>query len=164
MGRIKVNADLTIPGYPDIYVVGDVACSLGTDGKPLPGVAQVAMQGGAYAGNAIARRVRGNQTPPAPFQYFDKGTLAVIGRAKAVASVFGRHLSGFPAWLVWVFVHLLYLVEFESRLIVFIKWAIQDLTFNRSARLITGTAPTDFDFNREVSRNTVPARSAADAT
>ncbi len=164
MGRIKVNADLTIPGYPDIYVVGDVACSLGADGKPLAGVAQVAMQGGAYAGNAIARKVRGNQTPPAPFQYFDKGTLAVIGRAKAVANVFGRHISGFPAWLVWVFVHLLYLVEFESRLIVFIKWAIQDLTFNRSARLITGTAPTDFDFNKEVSRKMVPARSAADAT
>jgi NADH dehydrogenase len=165
MGRIKVNADLTISGYPDIYVVGDLACALGIDGKPLPGLAQVAMQGGAYAGNAIARKARGERTPPAPFTYFDKGTLAVIGRAKAVANVFGRHISGFPAWLIWAFVHLLYIVEFESRLVVFIKWAIQDLTFNRSARLITGAAPTDFDFNAEVSRNTsAPARSAADAS
>jgi len=164
MGRIKVNADLTIPGYPDIYVVGDLACALGADGKPLPGLAQVAMQGGAYAGNAIARKALGDRTPAAPFKYFDKGSLAVIGRAQAVANVFGRHISGFPAWLIWAFVHLLYIVEFESRLVVFIKWAIQDLTFNRSARLITGAAPTDFDFNREVSRNVVPARSAADAT
>jgi NADH dehydrogenase len=164
MGRIKVNADLTIPGYPDIYLVGDLACALGADGKPLPGLAQVAMQGGAYAGNAIARKALGDQTPAAPFKYFDKGSLAVIGRAQAVANVFGRHISGFPAWLIWAFVHLLYIVEFESRLVVFIKWAIQDLTFNRSARLITGTAPTDFDFNREVSQNTpVPARSAAEA-
>jgi NADH dehydrogenase len=164
MGRIKVNADLTVPGYPDIYVVGDFACVLGIDGKPLPGLAQVAMQGGAYAGNAIARKARRDRTPPAPFKYFDKGSLAVIGRAQAVANVFGRHISGFPAWLVWAFVHLLYIVEFESRLVVFIKWAIQDLTFNRSARLITGDAPTDFDFNKEVSRNTsVPVRSAADA-
>jgi len=164
MGRIKVNADLTIPGHPDIYVVGDLACALGADGKPLPGLAQVAIQGGAYAGNAIAAKARGNQTPAAPFTYFDKGSLAVIGRAKAVANVFGRHISGFPAWLVWAFVHLLYIVAFESRLVVFIKWAIQDLTFNRSSRLITGDAPTDFDFNKEVSRNTsVPIRSAVDA-
>jgi NADH dehydrogenase len=152
MGRIKVNPDLTIPGYPDIYIVGDLVCALDRDGKPLPGLAQVAIQGGTYVGNAIARRA-GDRTPPAPFTYVDKGTLAVIGRAQAVANVSGWHISGFPAWLIWAFVHLLYLVEFESRLVVFIKWAIQDLTFNRSARLITGTAPSDFDFNTEVGRN-----------
>ena len=165
MGRIKVKADLTISGYPDVYVVGDLAYALGADGKPLPGLAQVAMQGGAYAGKSIARKASGDQTPLAPFTYVDKGSLAVIGRAQAVANVFGRHISGFAAWIVWVFVHLLYIVEFESRLVVFIKWAIQDLTFNRSARLITGTAPTDFDFNKEVARN-VPAstRNAADAS
>jgi NADH:quinone reductase (non-electrogenic) len=164
-GRIKVNADLTVPEYPDIYVVGDLACVAGADGKPLPGVAQVAMQQGAYAARALARKAAGHSAPPVPFKYFDKGTLAVIGRAKAVANVFGRHLSGFPAWLVWAFIHLLYIVQLESRLIVFIKWAIQDLTFNRSARLITGTAPTDFDFNRAVSGSTPPpaARTAADA-
>jgi hypothetical protein len=77
--------------------------------------------------------------------------LAVIGRASAVANVFGAHLSGFPAWLVWVFIHLMYLVTFQNRLQVFIQWAIQDITFNRGARLITGIAPTDFNFNREVS-------------
>ena len=86
----------------------------------------------------------------APFRYFDKGSLAVIGRASAVANAFGAHLSGFLAWLVWVFIHLMYLITFESRLKVLIQWAIQDLTFNRASRLITGVAPTDFNFNREV--------------
>ena len=107
------------------------------------------MQGGAYAAKAIVRKVKG-QAPPKPFKYFDKGNLAVIGRAAAVADVFGVHLSGLPAWLVWVFIHLMYIVEFQSRIIVFMKWAIQDLTSSRGARLITGSAPTDFDFNREM--------------
>jgi NADH dehydrogenase len=166
MGRIKVNADLTVPGYPAIYIVGDLASAAGADGQPLPGVAQVAMQGGTYAAKAIVRKARGNQTPPPPFKYFDKGNLAVIGRAKAVANVFGRHISGFPAWLVWAFIHLLYIVQFESRLVVFVKWAIQDLTFNRGARLITGSAATDFDFNKEVNRGpSAPVvRTAADAS
>jgi NADH dehydrogenase len=108
------------------------------------------MQGGAYAAKAILRRVKGQSEPP-PFRYFDKGTLAVIGRASAVANTFGMHLSGFMAWLVWVSIHLMYLVTFQSRLQVFVQWAIQDITFNRGARLITGIAPTDFDFNRDVS-------------
>ena len=89
------------------------------------------------------------------FHYFDKGSLAVIGRAAAVADVFGAHLSGFIAWLVWVFIHLMYLVNFQSRVLVFIQWAIQDLTFSRGARLITGAAPTDFNFTKELSE--VPA-------
>jgi NADH:quinone reductase (non-electrogenic) len=166
MGRIKVNANLTVPGYPDIYIAGDLAFAAGADGKPLPGVAQVAMQQGSYAARVIARKAAGNNTPPLPFEYVDKGTLAVIGRAKAVANVFGRHLSGFPAWVVWAFVHLLYIVQFESRLVVFLKWAIQDLTFNRSSRLITGTAPTDFNFNAAVNAKTSPplGRTAVDAT
>jgi NADH:quinone reductase (non-electrogenic) len=150
-GRIRVNTDLTIPGYSDIYVTGDLASLTGADGKPLPGVAQVAMQQGTYAAKAIGRTARGETQPLPPFAYFDKGNLAVIGRAAAVANVFGFHLSGLPAWLVWALIHLLYLVQFESRLIVFLKWAIQDLTFNRSARLITGTASTDFDFSKAVS-------------
>ena len=149
-GRIKVTPQLAIPGYPDIYVIGDLASAVDAKGKPLPGLAQVAMQGGAYAAKAITRKAEGKQQPP-PFNYFDKGTLAVIGRWRAVADAFGVHLSGYPAWFVWAFIHLTYIVQFQSRILVFIQWAIQDLTFNRSARLITGSAPTDFNFNEEVS-------------
>jgi NADH dehydrogenase len=119
-------------------------------GKPLPGLAQVAMQGGQYAATAILRKVKGQRELPA-FHYFDKGSLAVIGRAAAVADVFGAHLSGLIAWLVWALIHLMYLVTFQSRLLVFIQWAIQDLTFSRGARLITGAAPTDFNFTKELS-------------
>jgi len=148
-GRIKVNSDLTIPNYPDVYVVGDLALASGPDGKVLPGLAQVAMQGGTYAAKAIVRKVEG-RTPLPPFKYFDKGELAVIGRAAAVANIFGRHISGLPAWLIWAFVHLLYLVQFRSRITVFVEWAIEDLTFSRGARLITGSAATDFNFNKEM--------------
>jgi NADH dehydrogenase len=145
-GRIKVGPDLTLANFPEIYVVGDLALSIDKHGKPLQGVAQVAMQGGAYAAKAIGRKVKG-QPKPAPFNYFDKGNLAVIGRASAVANVFGVHLSGLLAWLIWAFIHIAYIVEFQSRIVVFMKWAIQDLTFSRGSRLITGVAPTDFTFN-----------------
>ena len=148
-GRIKVGPDLTLTNFPDIYVIGDLAFSEDKNGKPLAGVAQVAMQQGTYAAKAIMRRVCG-QPKQEPFEYFDKGNLAVIGRAAAVANVFGLHLSGLPAWLVWVFIHLMYIVEFQSRLVVFMKWAIQDITFSRGSRLITGSASSDFNFNREI--------------
>src|SRR3989449_5039473 len=148
-GRITVNPDLTVPNYADIYVVGDLALVLGPTGKPLPGVAQVAMQQGTYAAQAIVRKLQG-ATEITPFKYFDKGDMAVIGRWTAVANIFGVHVSGFAAWLVWAFIHLLYLVQFQSRILVFIQWALQDLTFNRGARLITGPAATDFDFNKEM--------------
>ena len=138
-GHIKVAPDLSIPNFPDIYVVGDLALVNGKDGKPLPGVAQVAMQGGAYAARAITRKVEGKPAPQ-PFSYFNKGDLAVIGRAAAVANIFGAHLSGFFAWLVWLFVHLMYIVEFQSRILVLIEWGFLYLTFNRGARLITGVA------------------------
>lgn len=148
-GRIKVGTDLTIANFSDIYVIGDLALSIDSAGKPLQGVAQVAMQQGAYAAKAIVRKTKG-EPKPAPFRYFDKGNLAVIGRAAAVANAFGFHLSGLPAWLVWAFIHIAYIVEFQSRIVVFMKWAIQDLTFNRGSRLITGEAPTDFNFNGAV--------------
>jgi NADH dehydrogenase len=148
-GRIKVGPDLTVANFPDIFVVGDMAFSINKHGQPLQGVAQVAMQGGTYAAKAIVRKVKG-KPKAAPFNYFDKGNLAVIGRAAAVANVFGVHLWGLPAWIVWAFIHLAYIVEFQSRLLVFIQWAIQDLTFSRGARLITGLAPTDFNFNHAV--------------
>ena len=148
-GRIKVGPQLTVAGYPDIYVVGDLALSIDSDGKPLPGVAQVAMQQGTYAARAIVQKVQ-NEKERSPFKYFDKGSLAVIGRWSAVANAFGFHLSGLPAWLIWAFIHLMYIVQFQSRILVFIQWAIQDLTFSRGARLITGAAATDFNFNNEL--------------
>jgi NADH dehydrogenase len=156
-GRIKVGSDLTIPNFPDIYIVGDLAFALDHEGHPLPGVAQVAMQQGTYAGRAIARKVEGKKALPA-FAYFDKGNLAVIGRAAAVANIFGLRVSGLLAWLVWAFIHLMYLVQFQSRILVFIQWAIQDLTFNRGARLITGVAATDFNFNAEIAAENTPTR------
>jgi NADH dehydrogenase len=154
-GRVKVNPGLTIANYPDIYVVGDLAALSDAEGTPLPGVAQVAMQGGTYAAKSILRKVNGQALLP-PFEYFDKGSLAVIGRASAVANIFGFHVSGLLAWVIWVFIHLMYIVQFQSRLLVFIQWAIQDLTFNRGARLITGTTPTDFNFNKEVATDRNP--------
>ncbi len=138
-GQIKVANDLTIPNYPDIFVVGDLAYVQKSEGRSLPGVAQVAMQEGSYAAKAIVSRVKGEPVKK-PFSYFDKGDLAVIGRAAAVANVFGVHLSGFPAWLVWLFIHLMYIVEFQSRILVFVQWGFLYLTFSRGARLITGTA------------------------
>lgn len=148
-GKIKVGPGLTVTGYPDIYVIGDLALSIDSKGKPLPGVAQVAMQQGTYAAKAVVSKIKGQKELP-PFKYFDKGSLAVIGRWAAVANIFGFHVSGLPAWLVWAFIHLMYIVEFQSRILVFIQWAFQDLTFSRGARLITGTAVTDFNFNQEV--------------
>ena len=158
-GRIKVNPDLTVPNYPDIYVVGDLALVLDPDGKPLPGVSPVAMQQGTYAAQAIVRKLQGAKELP-PFKYFDKGDMAVIGRWHAVANIFGVHVSGFPAWLVWAFIHLMYIVEFRSRILVFVQWAIQDLTFSRGARLITGPAATDFDFNKEIASSHKSTRAA----
>jgi len=141
-GRIKVNPDLTIPNYPDIFIVGDLANATDKDGKPMPGVAQVAIQGGTFAAKTIKARIE-NKKPDPVFHYFNKGDMAVIGRAAAVANIFGFHLSGFIAWFTWLFVHLMYIVEFQNRVMVFIQWGFEYLTFSRGARLITGTAATD---------------------
>jgi NADH:quinone reductase (non-electrogenic) len=141
-GRIKVNPDLTVPGYPDIFITGDLALSLGKDGKPLPGVAQVAIQGGGYAAKTIRARLKGKKDIK-PFHYFNKGDMAVIGRAAAVANILGLHLAGLFAWLTWLFIHLIYIVEFQSRVLVFVQWGFEYLTFSRGARLITGVAATD---------------------
>jgi NADH:ubiquinone reductase (H+-translocating) len=140
-GRIEVTPQLTIPNFPDIFVVGDLAIAMDHSGKPMPGVAQVAMQGGAYAAKVIRARLQKKAEPP-PFHYFNKGDMAVIGRAAAVANIFGFHLSGLSAWLVWLFIHLMYIVEFQSRVLVFVQWGFEYLTFSRGARLITGDDPT----------------------
>jgi NADH dehydrogenase len=138
-GRIRVHSDLTVPGFPDIFVIGDAA-SLDWNGSPLPGVAPVAMQQGRYVADVITERLRGH--PARRFHYRNKGNLAVIGRAAAVAD-FGRlRVHGWPAWFLWLFVHLMYLAQFRNRLLVFIRWGFQYLTFDRGARLITGSDPT----------------------
>ncbi len=139
MGRIVVEPDLTISGHPEIFVVGDMAHFAPGDGGPLPGVAPVAMQQGRYAAQVIAARAAGEPSPP-PFRYHDRGNMAVIGRSAAVADIRGRHIWGFAAWFVWLFIHLLYLAQFQNRLLVLVQWAWNYFTRNRSARLITGPA------------------------
>jgi NADH dehydrogenase len=141
-GRITVQPNLTVPNYPDIFILGDLAHAVDEKGQPLPGVAQVAIQGGAYAARVIRARLEGKPELPA-FHYFNKGDMAVIGRAAAVANIFGIHVSGLLAWLMWLFIHLIYIVEFQSRVQVFIQWGFEYLTFSRGARLITGAAATD---------------------
>jgi NADH dehydrogenase len=137
-GRVKVEPDLSLPGYPNVFVIGDTS-SLMQDGKPLPGVAPVAMQEGDYAASVIARRVAG-QNAPAPFQYTNKGNLATIGRSFAIADVAGMRISGFLAWVLWLTVHILYLIGFRNRVLVMFQWAWAYFTYQRGARLITDTA------------------------
>jgi NADH dehydrogenase len=135
-GRVIVEPDLSLPGHPEILVIGDLAHFNDAEGKPLPGVAPVAMQQGRYAAKLICRRLQGQRSPA--FRYENKGSLATIGRAAAVTD-FGRlRLHGFPAWVIWLFIHLLYIVAFESRLLILIQWAWNYFTRNRGARLITG--------------------------
>lgn len=138
-GRVMVEPDLTIAHHPNILVVGDLANFSHQNDKPLPGIAPVAMQQGRYAAKLIKKRLKGETLPP--FEYFDKGSLAVIGRHAAVADVGSLKFSGYLAWLIWLFVHIMYLVGFENRLLVFIQWAWNYFTRNRGARLITGDDP-----------------------
>jgi NADH dehydrogenase len=142
-GRVSVEPDLTVPGHPEIFVIGDLANFVHQTGEPLPGVAQPAIQEGRYVAALIAHRLQGKK--PRPFHYLDKGSLATIGRGAAVADLNWLHISGFPAWLLWIFIHLLYIVEFQNRLLVFVQWAWFYLTFDRSARLITGKSPLPLD-------------------
>jgi NADH dehydrogenase len=136
-GRLTVQPDLTLPGHPEVIALGDMVRVRGADGTPVtyPGVAPVAIQQGRYAGRLIADRLKSRTT--APFKYFDKGNLATIGRGRAVAQIKFLKLSGLPAWLVWLGVHLWYLIGFQNRLLVMIKWGISFVTHGRSARIIT---------------------------
>lgn len=138
MGRIQVNSDLTVPGHPEIFVIGDLARIEGQDGNPLPGLAPVATQGGRYAARVIGKRLQGRSAAN-PFSYFDKGTMAVIGRHAAVADIGPFHFGGIVAWLMWLFIHLLLLVDFESRLVVFIRWAFSYFTYSRGSRVLLAT-------------------------
>jgi NADH:ubiquinone reductase (H+-translocating) len=143
LGRISVEPDCSVPGHPEIFVIGDLALFTHQTGHPLPGVAQPAIQEGHYVARAIVQRLRGEK--PKPFHYFDKGNLAVIGRGKAIADLNWLRISGVPAWLIWVFIHLLYIVEFQNRLLIFLQWSWFYITFDRSARLITGKNPFPLD-------------------
>jgi NADH dehydrogenase FAD-containing subunit len=143
-GRVRVQPDLSVPGHPEIFVVGDTA-SLDQGGRPLAGVAQVAMQQGRYAGTLIDRRIGGKSARP-PFRYFDKGTLAVVGKGFAVLQTGRLRLSGFLAWLVWAAVHLEFLAQSNLRVSVFVQWVWTYLTGQRAARLIVnhhGPVPGD---------------------
>ncbi|HKT44778.1 MAG TPA: NAD(P)/FAD-dependent oxidoreductase [Gaiellaceae bacterium] len=131
-GRVSVGPDLTLPGHPEVLALGDM---VRVGEEVLPGVAPVAMQQGRYAARVVRDRLEGRSTPP--FRYRDKGNLATIGRAAAVADIKGLHLSGFPAWITWLFVHLWYLVGFQNRVLVFIRWSVSFTTHGRGARLIT---------------------------
>jgi NADH dehydrogenase len=135
-GRVIVNSDLTVPGYPEIQVIGDMAHFAQEGGTALPGLSPVAMQQGKHAARNIRSQIGGGWT--SRFSYFDKGTMATIGRHAAVVDMNGIRFSGLLAWLAWLFVHLIFLISFRNKLMVFLNWAYIYLTFGRHARLITG--------------------------
>ncbi len=140
-GRIKVLPDLSVPGFPGVFAVGDIVTLVDAKGVTVPGVAQGAMQMGRHAARVIARELRGEKLAPPgrePFVYRDKGSMATIGRSAAVADINGVHLSGYPAWLAWLTVHLLFLIGFRNRISVLLQWTYSYLTYKRGARIITG--------------------------
>lgn len=158
-GRLTVEADLTLPGHPEVFALGDMVRVRGADGtvKTLPGVAPVAIQQGVYAARTISARLSGRQTRP--FHYRDKGNVATIGRGRAVVDLGWLRLSGFPAWFLWLVIHIWYLIGFQNRLLVIVQWAFSFVTHGRSGRLIVDTpdhAPT------ERLRASAEAESAAD--
>jgi NADH dehydrogenase len=131
-----VNGDLSLPDHPEVFVVGDLASLKDENGDLLPGVAPVAMQQGRFVAKTIAGDIQ--KTPRNKFHYVDKGSLATIGRAAAIAQFRKLHISGYFAWLAWLFVHIFFLIGFRNRLIVLIQWAWSYITYDRGARLITG--------------------------
>jgi NADH dehydrogenase len=131
-----VEPDLSIPGHPEVFVIGDLASMKDEKGRPLPGVAPVAIQQGKFLRKQVAADLAGK--PRAHFHYFDKGSLATIGRAAAIAKFGKVHISGYLAWLSWLFIHIMFLIGFRNRLIVMFQWAWSYITYERAARLITG--------------------------
>jgi NADH dehydrogenase FAD-containing subunit len=133
-GRVRITQDLSVPGYPQVFVIGDTA-SLDQNGMPLPGVAQVAMQQGRYTGKLIHRRITG-QSNPAPFRYFDKGNMAIVGKGFAILQSGKVQISGFAAWMAWAAIHLQFLAQSNLRVSVFVQWVWTYLTGQRGSRLI----------------------------
>ena len=159
-GRVLVNPDLSLPKHPEVFVIGDLAALKDARGNPLPGVAPVALQEGRAAAKAIARDLK--HLPRKDFHYLDKGSLATIGRAAAIAQFGKLHISGYFAWLSWLFVHIFFLIGFRNRLIVMIQWAWSYVTYERGARLITGdtTLPGWSGERQNEVEHETPARSA----
>jgi NADH dehydrogenase len=153
VGRAIVEPDCTIPGHPEVFVLGDAALFDHQEGGPLPGICPVAIQMGEYAARTIAGDLQGQ--PRRAFRYWDKGQLAVIGRGRAVADIWKLHFGGFLAWLIWTFVHIFFLIGFRNRVLVMIQWAWSYLTYGRGARLIAGETPCT------VQPAPTPARAAA---
>jgi NADH dehydrogenase len=146
-GRVKVGPDLAVPGHPNVFVLGDMAAVTDANGVVVPGLAPAAMQMGVHTAQTIAEELKARHlpgSPPAParppFAYKDKGTMATIGRSKAIAMVGKWHFSGYFAWLTWLFVHLLFLVGFRNKLSVIFQWAYSYFTYKRGARIITGVS------------------------
>jgi NADH dehydrogenase len=135
-GRVLVEPDLSVPGAPQVFVVGDLAAVKMDGDRWVPGVAPAAMQEGRHAARQVLRQIQGEATEP--FRYWDKGNLATIGRAKAIADLGKFHLTGFVAWMAWLFIHIFYLIGFRNRFLVVTEWAWTYLFFDRGARLITG--------------------------
>jgi NADH:ubiquinone reductase (H+-translocating) len=140
-GRVKVAADLSVPGMPNVFVIGDTANVIGADGNPLPGVAPVAKQQGQYVARLLIARRRGKSIDP--FRYRDLGTLATVGRKSAVVQMGRLRFSGFFAWMLWSIAHIYFLIGFRNRFVVALNWAWSYITFERGSRLITGVSPTD---------------------
>jgi NADH dehydrogenase len=153
-GRVKVMADLSLPGHPDVFVIGDTALALDQDGKPLPGVAPVAKQQGKYVADLLLARARGRSAPP--FRYRDFGAMATIGRKRAIAQIGGFKLHGFAAWLLWSFAHIYFLIGFRNRLFVAASWMWNYVTFQRGTRLITGMSGSRIE---DMERESQPAAS-----
>ena len=161
-GRVLVQPDLSIPGHPEVFVIGDLAAINDENGKMLPGVAQVAIQQGKWVGETIARDLE-NQ-PRREFHYHDKGSLATIGRAAAVAQFGKFEISGYFAWLAWLFIHILFLIGFRNRLLVMIQWAWSYLTYERGARLITGSDELPGWFQSQAAKDGGDAESHRDGS
>jgi len=165
-GRVQVREDLSLPGHPEIFVIGDLAVFTHQTGEPLPGIAPVAMQQARHAARNIVAALRGGES--APFRYRDRGSMATIGRAAAVAH-FGRvRISGVTAWFSWLFIHIFFLIGFRNRLLVLIQWAYSYLTFRRGARLITGElgpqlAPPGRPLGEPAGASATPSTPARDA-
>ena len=139
-GRVKVQPDLSVPGHANVFVIGDTMTLMDREGRPLPGVAQVAIQQGAYVARLIRSRVKGEHAPP-PFHYRDKGNLATVGRSFAILDIHGFKLSGLLAWVLWLCIHIYFLTGFRNRLVVLTDWAWNYFTFQRGARVFTQAVP-----------------------